>query len=211
MPDDVFDGRLAVIGDCDGTYMRYRGRWLGVERGPEVGVYDLRLDLEDLPEDGSRVPLITLGRDKWRTIVAIRQLDDGEVRVDVTEPARKGWDWQLGEPIELSGEVTLRVDADRPAPPSMVTDGRTVLNGALLESDDGPRPSGLRAGRPWRGDDVPRRDRGRSRRAGGLRAGARPARRLTGGAADRGGARRAPACRPQAGRRPCGTSWYSNW
>jgi hypothetical protein len=137
LPNVAFDGRLTVVGDCDGLYARVGADWLGVERGPGVGVHDLRIDLDEL-STGVRAPLVTLGTGKSMTIVAIRRLDDDRVRVDVSQPPARGGGWSLGTPIALAGEVTLRVAADSRQAPSMVTYGRVVLNGAVLDADGHP-------------------------------------------------------------------------
>jgi hypothetical protein len=134
MPADPFDGRLTVVGDCDGMYVRVGDQWLGVERGPGVGVHDLRVDLDRLPT-GGRYPLVTLGSGSSMTIVAVERLDDERVRVDVSDPP--GGDtrrWNEGDPVRLSGEVTIKVEADPRMPPSLVLHGRRVLNGSVLHS-----------------------------------------------------------------------------
>jgi hypothetical protein len=132
---DVFDGRLAVVGDCAGMYLHRDGDWLGIERGPGVDVYDVVVDLDDLPEDGRRVPLMTTGGDNTG-IVAIKRLEDGRVRVDVARSPRLGGVWRQGAPVELSGEVTIRIDADTREAPMEVTHGRTVLNGTAIENNE---------------------------------------------------------------------------
>ncbi|HEX8804755.1 MAG TPA: hypothetical protein VF743_11185, partial [Acidimicrobiales bacterium] len=133
-----FDGRLVIVGECQGLYTRINDRWMGVERGPAVGVHDLRVDLDRLPT-GERAPLVTLGRGDAMTIVAVRRLDAERVRVDVSVPTRVGGrHWQYGTPVRLRGTVTIRVEADARQPPSLVLHGRQVLNGALL--DPGPTP-----------------------------------------------------------------------
>jgi hypothetical protein len=137
--DDVFDGRLAVVGDCAGMYLHRNDEWIGVVRGPGVEVYDVVVDLDDLPEDGTRVPLMTLGGGRagdTRSIVGIVRQDDGLVRVDVAASPRHGGMWRRGFPEELDGEVTIRIDADRRESPFMVTHGRDVLNGAPYDNDE---------------------------------------------------------------------------
>ncbi|HEY8526975.1 MAG TPA: hypothetical protein VIL48_18530 [Acidimicrobiales bacterium] len=134
LPGIAFDGRLAIVGDCDGMYVRVGDQWLGVERGPRVGVHELRVDLDRLPT-GGRYPLVTLGADERMTIVAIERLDEERVRVDVSDPpiaSGPSRGWNLGDPVELSGEVTIRVEADARVAPSMVLHGRRVLNGSPL-------------------------------------------------------------------------------
>lgn len=131
LPQRAFDGRLAIIGECDGMYVRVGKEWQGVERGPDVGVYDLEVDLDAL-RDGERVPLITLGRGARMTIVAIRRLDDEWVRVDASRPPGTAGGWRLGSPTRLSGTVTLRIDTDVREPPNLVTHGRQVLLRARL-------------------------------------------------------------------------------
>ncbi|HKH05814.1 MAG TPA: hypothetical protein VKA65_11665 [Acidimicrobiales bacterium] len=132
---DVFDGRLAIIGQCSGLYLHRNDDWIGVERGPDVGVYDIVVDLDDLPEDGSRVPLLTLGR-RETSIVGIVRVDEDRVRVDVAAPPNAGGLWRRGPPVELSGEVTIRVDADPRQAPFAVTHERTALNWAPFANDE---------------------------------------------------------------------------
>ena len=152
MPPDeaVFDGRLAVVGDCAGMYLHRNDGWVGVLRGPGVDVYDVVVDLDDVPADGHRVPLMTLGGGRagdTTSIVALVREDDGRVRVDVAASPRRGGLWRRGEPTDLDGEVTLRIDADRREGLFGVTHGRDVLNGAPFDNDEardklGQAPSG---------------------------------------------------------------------
>jgi hypothetical protein len=133
---DVFDGRLAIIGQCSGLYLHRNDNWIGVERGPDVGVYDIVVNVDDVPDDGRRVPLLTLGK-RETSIVALVRVDADHVRVDVANSPRGGGGlWRRGAPVELSGEVTIRVDADRREPPFTITHGRTVLNGATFGNDE---------------------------------------------------------------------------
>ena len=60
-----------------------------VERGPAVDVYDLRVDLDVLPDD-ERVPLMTLGEGPTEAVVAIRRVGDGQVRRRVLPPGTSG-------------------------------------------------------------------------------------------------------------------------
>lgn len=136
LPGGDRDSTVAIVGDCAGVYQQVDGRWHGVERGPGVGVYDLVVNL-DVLEVGERVPLLTLGRGAETTIVAIRKLDETWLRVDVSHPATSGSGWQLGAPVQLSGTVTIRVDADDREPPTLVTHGREVLHDARLERSVG--------------------------------------------------------------------------
>jgi hypothetical protein len=140
LPGDTFDGRLAIVGRCDGMYVRVGDKWLGVERGPGVGVHELRVDLDRLPT-GGRYPLVTLGSGSSRTIVAIERLDGERVRVDVSDPpggSTRGW--HAGDPVALDGEVTVRVEADARSSPTMILHGRQVLNGTPVDvSDERPR------------------------------------------------------------------------
>jgi hypothetical protein len=140
MPGNAFDGRLTIIGECQGMYVRVDDQWLGVERGPDVGVHDLRVDLDRL-EEGERVPLVTLDDGARMTIVAIERVDGERVRVDVSDPpggSRRGWN--EGDPVALDGVVTIRVDADARTSPSMVLTGRRVLNGSPLGEGDDAAP-----------------------------------------------------------------------
>jgi hypothetical protein len=132
---DVFDGRLAIVGQCSGLYLHRNDDWIGVERGPDVGVYDIVVDLDDVPNDGRRVPLLSLGR-RDVSIVALMRVDEDHVRVDVAAAPKDGGMWRQGPPVELSGEVTIRVDADRREAPYTITHGRTVLNGASFSNDE---------------------------------------------------------------------------
>lgn len=154
---DVFDGRLAVVGDCAGMYLERDDKWIGVERGPGVDVYDIVVDLDDLPEDGSRVPLITMGHPPNASVIAILRVDEDRIRVDISRPHRMGNGWRQGTPVELSGEVTLRVDGDRREIPYEVTYGRAVLNGSSFDNDEhrdilGQAPGGIGVATRFPGD-----------------------------------------------------------
>jgi hypothetical protein len=70
------------------------------------------------------------------SIVALARGDDGRVRVDVAASPRFGGMWRRGEPLDLDGEVTLRIDADRREELFGVTHGRDVLNTAPFENDE---------------------------------------------------------------------------
>ncbi|HLM64920.1 MAG TPA: hypothetical protein VK306_11530 [Acidimicrobiales bacterium] len=129
----VADGVLAVVGDCDGLYVGVRDRWLGVERGPGVGVHDVRLDVDDLPV-GDRLPLLTFRTDGQSTVVGIVRLADGTVRVDVLPAEWTDADWQLGVPAELDGTVTLQASADPRQLTANLQHGGTVLNATALPS-----------------------------------------------------------------------------
>jgi hypothetical protein len=136
LPTDTWDGRLAVVGDCDALYVRVGENWLGVERGPSVGVYDLRVDLDALAEvpDGRRAPLLTLGSGFDATVVAIARTTGDRVRFEVWSGAEQGWSTWM--PQDLHGEVTLRIEADRYQPPNQIThDGQTVFAGSIPRSD----------------------------------------------------------------------------
>jgi peptidoglycan/LPS O-acetylase OafA/YrhL len=150
LPEDTWDGRLGVVGDCDALYVRVGDNWLGVERGPSVGVYDLRVDLHalvDLP-DGQRAPLLTLGSGYDATVVAVTRTTGNRARFDVWSGAEQGWDTWM--PQDIHGVVNLRVDTDRYQPPNQIThDGATVYAGAIPRSDafalvgEGPELPGL--------------------------------------------------------------------
>jgi hypothetical protein len=134
MPEHLFDGRLAVVGECDGLYVRLDDAWRGVQRGPGVDVYDLRVDLDVLP-DRARVPLITLGERESLAVVAIRRVGDGLVRVDVSRSTGSSGGWRLGFPTALAGTVSIRVDADPRERDREVSAGSEVLYA-------GPLPAG---------------------------------------------------------------------
>jgi peptidoglycan/LPS O-acetylase OafA/YrhL len=162
LPDDTWDGRLAVVGECDALYVRVGEQWLGVERGPSVGVYDLRVDLDaldGLPE-GQRAPLLTLGADYEATVVAATRTADDRVRIDVWAGAERGWDVWL--PQRLDGVVTLRVESDSYQPPSQVSyQGRAVYagpiprHGAFAQVGEGPDLPGLAERYPGEIELVP--------------------------------------------------------
>lgn len=134
LPESAFDSRLAVVGECDGLYLRLEDEWRGVERGPAVDVYDLRVDLDVLPDD-ERVPLMTLGEGPTEAVVAIRRVGDGQVRVDVSRPPGTSGGWSLGIPATLSGTITMRIDADFRERDRWVSVGATVLHGGPLPTD----------------------------------------------------------------------------
>jgi hypothetical protein len=134
LPESAFDSRLAVVGECDGLYLRLEDEWRGVERGPAVDVYDLRVDLDVLPDD-ERVPLMTLGEGPTEAVVAIRRVGDGQVRVDVSRPPGTSGGWTLGIPATLSGTITMRIDADFRERDRWVSVGATVLHGGPLPTD----------------------------------------------------------------------------
>ena len=127
----VADGGLAVVGDCGGLYVGVRDRWLGVERGPDVGVYEVRLDVDALPV-GDRVPLLTFRDDEHTTVLGAVRLDDGDVRVDVLPPEWTEPEWVLGSPVPLDGTVTLRASTDPRQLTASIQHGSTVLNPAQL-------------------------------------------------------------------------------
>jgi hypothetical protein len=112
------DGALLVVGDCDGLYVGVRDDWLAVERGPGVGVHDLRVDLDRAPM-GDRVPVLTFGRGDDATVVALVRLSDDTARVDVLGPGADR-PWLEGLPRDLEGELTLRVTDDRRQPANNV-------------------------------------------------------------------------------------------
>jgi hypothetical protein len=156
LPESAFDSRLAVVGECDGLYLRLEDEWRGVERGPAVDVYDLRVDLDTLPVD-ERVPLVTLGEGPSETVVAIRRVGDGQVRVDVSRPTGTSGGWSLGIPATLSGTVTMRVDADFRERDRWVSVGATVLHGGPLPTDTetpdlGRAPAGYGSATRFPGD-----------------------------------------------------------
>jgi hypothetical protein len=133
---DVFDGRLAIVGDCSGMYLERNHQWVGIVRGPRVDVYDVVVDLDDLPTDGSRVPLMTLGRARNASIVAMVRVDEDHVRVDIGRSPRFGSGWSQGPEFKASGDVTIRIDGDRREPPFSVSYGRVVLNSLSFDNDD---------------------------------------------------------------------------
>jgi peptidoglycan/LPS O-acetylase OafA/YrhL len=150
LPENTWDGRLAVVGDCDALYVLVGEQWLGVERGPSVGVYDLRVDLDALDElpAGQRAPLLTLGTDFDATVVAATRTTGGRVRLDVWVGAEQGWNTYL--PQDLDGVVTLRVDGDSYQQLNQIThEGRLVYAGAIpnggafAQVGDGPDLPGL--------------------------------------------------------------------
>lgn len=130
------DGGLLVVGDCDGLYMGVRDDWLSVQRGPAVGVYDLRVDVDRLPV-GQRFPLITLGRGDEATVIGLVRLDDGTTRVDTLGPEAIDRPWLKGLPRDLDGELTLRVTADHRQPANNVYHGDLPLNLVYLPSGEG--------------------------------------------------------------------------
>ncbi len=121
---DAPDGTLGVVGDCLGLYARVGDTWFGVDRGPGVGVHDLRVDLDAL-ETGERVPLVAFGHGADASVAALVRLPDGDVRLDVENPLSDGW--SEGFPVSLDGEVTVRVNTDPRAIDRFVRVGRTVL------------------------------------------------------------------------------------
>jgi peptidoglycan/LPS O-acetylase OafA/YrhL len=162
LPEDTWDGRLAVVGDCDALYVLVGDQWLGVERGASVGVYDLRVDLaalDALPE-GQRAPLLTLGTGYDATVVAAARTTEGRVRFDVWTGAERGWDSYL--PQDLDGVVTLRVDGDSYVLPNQITyQGLAVYAGAIPNGGefalvgDGPDLPGLAESYPGTVELIP--------------------------------------------------------
>lgn len=143
----VADGALLAVGDCDGLYVGVRDRWLAVERGPGVGVYDLEVDLDRLPI-GDRFPLLSYGTGEQSTIVGVVRTDDDTVRVDVLLPEFYEADWVQGIPADLDGEVTLRAVADRRQPTGNVVHGTTLLNVQNLPAIEDPVRLGEATDRP---------------------------------------------------------------
>jgi hypothetical protein len=125
---DARDRSLAVLGDCDGLYLRVGDDWRGVARGPAAGLYDLRVDTDALRElaPGERAPLITLGSGNDATVVAMTRLPSGEVRVDFDDPLTDGW--SEGDPADLHGRQTVRVITDPRAADRDIRIGRVYLN-----------------------------------------------------------------------------------
>jgi hypothetical protein len=56
------------------------------------------------------------------------RLDDDTIRVDTLLPDFFESDWDLGQPVDLSGEETIRVVADPRQKTSNVWHGTTLLN-----------------------------------------------------------------------------------
>jgi hypothetical protein len=105
------------------------------------------------------VPLITLGPDDNRTVVAVRRVGDGRVRVDVSRAQGNSGGWRLGFPTDLSGTVTIRVDADPRDPDREVSSGSQVLYGGSLPSgterpEVGVAPAGRGVATAFPGDGV---------------------------------------------------------
>ena len=151
----VADGGLLAVGDCDGLYVGVRDRWLAVERGPGVGVYDLAIDLDDLPI-GERFPLLSYGAaDGQATVVGVVRTDEATIRVDVLLPEFYESDWDLGIPTELDGPVTLRVVGDPRQPTGNVLHGTTLLNRQNLPGITAPVRIGRGPARPGVGDRWP--------------------------------------------------------
>jgi hypothetical protein len=153
----VADGGLLAVGDCDGLYVGVRDRWLAVERGPGVGVYDVAVDLDDLPT-GDRFPLLSYGGDGAQaTVVGVVRTGESTIRVDVLLPESYDADWVLGIPTDLDGRRTLRVVGDRRQPTGNVVHGTTLLNVQSLPVVDDPVHLGQAPERPgvaaqWPGD-----------------------------------------------------------
>ena len=156
LPESAFDSRMAVVGECDGLYVRFEDEWRGLERGPAVGVYDLRVDLDDLPAE-ERVPLITLGDGPTRSVVAIRRVGDGLVRVDVSRLTGTSGGWDLGFPVAAEGEVIVRADGDfRERDRDVSIDDEVAHSGPLPTDTEMPRvgraPPGLGTAVAFPGD-----------------------------------------------------------
>ena len=128
------DGTLAVVGDCLGLYQRVGETWYGVDRGPGVGVYDIRVDLYALGDlaPGERAPLVTFGDGPDASVVGLVRLPDGRVRADLDTPTTDGW--RAGWARDLEGEVTVRVVTDPRTKDSFLRVGRYHLN--LAPSSD---------------------------------------------------------------------------
>jgi hypothetical protein len=166
------DGGLLMVGDCDGLYVGVKAMfpqegstWLAVERGPKVGVHDVRLDLDQLPV-GDRYPIITLGRGEDSVVIGVVRLDDDKIRVDTLGPASydpdgdgplKDGDWEQGLARPIDGEVKLRITADRRQPANNVFFGNLVLNRVHVPHGDGADEVrlGQAADRPGLAGDFP--------------------------------------------------------
>lgn len=116
----TWESRVAVVGDCDGVYIRVDERWQPVERGIDVGVYHLRLDADalDTLEPGQRAPVVTIGRGRDASVVAVARDVPGQMRVDVWAGPEEGWD--AGRATDVEGTIELQVVADRYTPPNAV-------------------------------------------------------------------------------------------
>ncbi len=136
LPDDAGDGTVGVFSDCDGVYVRVGDTWRGVSRGPRSGVHDVRVDLDAIAErpEWRRIPLAVFGEGSDAGIVALRNLPDGRVRVDV-DSARSVF-WREGYPVALEGEVTFRIDLDPLVDGPTVTVGGTVLHDRYIAGRD---------------------------------------------------------------------------
>jgi hypothetical protein len=128
LPRQASDGTLAVVGDCLGLYQRVGDTWYGIDRGPGVGVHDIRVDLDALDDlaPGVRAPLVTFGDGPDAAVVGITRLADGRVQADVHTAASDAW--RAGWPRELDGEVTVRVVNDPRTEDTYLRVGRHHLN-----------------------------------------------------------------------------------
>jgi hypothetical protein len=144
LPAVAFDGLHAVVGDCDGVYVRVGGGWVPAERGPGVDVFDITVDLDALDrldDDATRAPLVTMGSGYGAVVVAVTRTSDDEVRVDVWDGPNRGWRTGAAQP--LTGEVTIHVEGDRRTAPNAITSGDVYL---YSEHVSAPRSGGYRIG-----------------------------------------------------------------
>jgi hypothetical protein len=122
------DGTLAVVGDCLGLYTRVGDVWYGVDRGPGVGVYELRVDLDALDDlgVGRRAPLASFVDGDDVRAITLTRLVSGEIRADQWTAGDDAW--RIGRPVDVGGEVTLRIEADPRVVDRFTRVGRTFLN-----------------------------------------------------------------------------------
>jgi hypothetical protein len=122
------DGMLAVVGDCLGFYTRVGDVWYGVDRGPGVGVYELRVDLDALDDLrlGRRAPLASFVDGDDVRVITLTRLVSGGVRAD--QWLAGDGEWRIGRPADVDGAVTLRIEADPHVRARTTRVGRTFLN-----------------------------------------------------------------------------------
>jgi hypothetical protein len=126
LPTNAPHGTAMIVGDCAGLYVWVADPvpvWLPVERGPDVEVYDLRVDLDSLrslPLD-QRAPLLTREDADGISVVTIARSSQDEAQIDVWDSAESTW--RTGSSIPIESGKAVRISADSRANLSALAHG----------------------------------------------------------------------------------------